>query len=137
MNVSKFCKPLALPADPPLQYESQESDIGNIYRWLLDLCKKWEAKGREWKNQRMTQLGMGLPVIRPIEVKRWEAVPTVSRETVPTVAESQTVRSSPPSMSPSTPPSGEAEELRKDMRQVVDLMKNMSLNLMNSTSGRG
>ena len=29
------------------------------------------AKGKEWKAQRMTQLGMGIPPIRP-EYRRWK-----------------------------------------------------------------
>lgn len=79
---------------------------------------------------------MGPLAIRLVEVKKWEAVLTMIRETVPAMAESQTIQPLPPPMSSSAPLLGEAEELRKDVRQVVNLMKNMSLNLMNSTGGR-
>ena len=89
-------------------------------RWKIKLKKlvSYEdavekSKGREWKNQRMAQLGP--PAIRPVEVKKWETVQTLVRETIPAAAESQTIQPSSPPMSPSSPPLGEAEELQKDM----------------------
>lgn len=141
----QLCKALE-PERPPtmLKKDSFIAGLNSTLRWKVELKKPIsyedaveKAKGREWKNQRMTQLGMGLSIIRPVEVKRWEAVPTVNRETVLAATESQSVQPSLPSVTPSAPPSGETEELRRDMQQVVDLMKNMSLNLMNSTGGKG
>ena len=41
------------------------------------------AKSKEWKAQRMTQLGMGIPLVR-LELRTWESVPAVTREIVPT-----------------------------------------------------
>ena len=58
---------------------------------------------------------MGPPAIRRVEAKKWEAVPPMTRGTIPAVVESQMVQPSQP-MNLSAPPSGEAEELRKDMR---------------------
>ena len=66
-----------------------------------------KAKGREWKNQRFWP---GPPAMRPVEAKKWEAVPPMTRETIPAVVEPQMVQPSQP-MNPSAPPSGEAEEL--------------------------
>lgn len=78
---------------------------------------------------------MGSPAIRPLEMKRWETVPKMIRETT-LVTESQMIHTSPPKV-PVASPSRKTEELWKDMRQVVDLMKDLSLNLMNNASGRG
>lgn len=91
-----------------LKKDSFIAGLNTTLQWKVELKKPvsyedavQKAKGREWKNQSMAQLGMSLPTIIPVEVKKWETVPTMIRKTVPTVADSQTIQPLSPSITPS------------------------------------
>ena len=79
------------PEQPPAMMKKDRFVAGlkPTLRWKVELKKPRTydeaedmAKNKEWKAQRMTQLGMGVPTARP-ELRRWDVVPAAPREIVP------------------------------------------------------
>ena len=93
------------------------------------------AKNKEWKIKRMSQLGVeALPKgpetqqIRFIDTRVPEEVHHHVHAVAPIV----------PPIVPLVPTAPVQDDgLRQEVRQVVDLMKNLSLNLLGSAQGRG
>ena len=88
------------------------------------------AKGREWKEQRMTQLGVSIqdlaPPMRHLEVN----VMSVPISTTPPVVQAV------PMEAPTAPVARVNDDIRQDLNQVVDMMKTLSINLMNQGGGQ-
>ncbi len=130
----KLC--VALGTDHPPDMMKKDRFVGSLkpnLQWKVELKKPatYEdavevAKSKEWKAQKLTQLGMGIPEIRT-EMRRAEVVPNTVRGVIP-IAEPQVVQQR---------NANSNEEMRNDMKQMVDLMKNLSLNLLSNTAGRG
>lgn len=130
---------LALMPEQPPTMMKKGSFIASLklaLRWRVELknlgnCEDAVdvAKNKEWKAQRLTQLGVGTPKDK-LELKRVEMVPTAMRRALP-VVEPQVVQ-------PMVAVGGD-KDMKKDMKQMVDLMKNLSINLMNNpgAAGRG
>lgn len=130
---------LALTPEQPPAMMKKDSFIASLkptLRWRVELKKPANfedavevAKNKEWKAQRLIQLGVGTPEDR-LELKRAEVVPAVARKVVP-VVEPQVVQP--------VAAVGGNDDIKNDVKQMVDLMKNLSLNLMNNlgAGGRG
>lgn len=128
-----------LPEQPPsmMKKDSFIASLKPALRLKVELKKPGNfeeavkvAKNKEWKAQRLTQLGVGTPEDR-LEMKRMEIVPTTVRGMLPVVAETQVVQPV-----QTVAPSGD-DDIKKDVKQMVNLMKNLSLNLMNNLGGAG
>lgn len=133
----KLCVALA-PEHPPamMKKDSFVAGLKSTLGWRVELKKPATfddavqvAKNKEWKAGRLTQMGVGSSEDR-LEIRRTVASPTTVRGILPVVAETQVVQ---PVVA-----SGD-EEMRNNVRQMVDLMKDLSLNMMNNTGtgGRG
>ena len=136
---------LCSPQVPPPDMMKKDRFLGGLLedlRWRMELKKpkSYEhalevAKNKEWKLRRMSQLGVESLPRRPHfqhvdylqgrtlpEVHQVPVVP-VTPQIVPAVVNATTVLD---------------DGLRQEMRQVVDLFKDLSLNLLNDArNGRG
>lgn len=93
----QLCK--ALEPEHPSAMLKKDNFIAGLnatLQWKIELKKPVSSTRMQWKKQRVEngkirEWPLGPPTIRPVEVKRWEVVPTMIRETIPTMAESQTI----------------------------------------------
>lgn len=71
-------------------------------------------------------------------MRRWDAVPTTIQEVAP-MTDSQIVHIIPAPTVPvlAPPPTQETEDIRQYVRQMVDLMKKLSINFLSNPAGRG
>lgn len=126
---NKWCQALGVERPPAMiKKDVFIESLKASLRWKVELKKpvNYEdavqiATNKEWKAQRLTQLGMGTSEVRR-EVRRVEAAPTSMPGMIP-VAETHTTQII-------TPVANEDGEIKKDLKQVVELMKNLSLSMM-------
>ena len=105
-------------------------------RWRVELKKPRSfedalemAKNKEWKLKRMNQLGVDT-LQRRVEVRPGNSL----QGYVPKEVQHATVVSVPPPVMPAVVAAAILDDgLRKGMREVVDVMKNLSLNLVSNT----
>lgn len=133
----RLCRALQPAGAPPEMMKKDRFMAGllDTLRWRVELKKPRTyddllevAKNKEWKVKRMTQLGIGnepgrgnmrqtepIPGRVTVEAPQAVAIPMIS-QAIPVVGTTTAVD----------------EGLKQEMRQVVDLMKNLSLNLLNN-----
>ena len=86
------------------------------------------AKQKEWKVQKLAQDTFDAGM----EYKRTEAPPILTSRGILPTTEPQ------PAVQLAVPVASEGkDDLKKDMREIVDMMNTLSLNLMNSNRGGG
>ena len=133
---NKWCAALGAEHPPAMiKKDTFIESLKSTIRWKVELKKPLNydeavlvAKNKEWKAQRLTQLGMGPSEVRT-EVRRVETTPVAVPGIIP-VAETRTTQ-------PTVPVTGENGEIKKDLKTVVELMKNLSLSMMANSGGRG
>lgn len=129
-----------LPEQPPAMIKKDSSVAGlkATLRWRVELKNPTTfdeamemAKNKEWKVQHMTQLGMGARETQA-EPRRMEVAPIAAKGVVPIVEPYAVVP-----VVPVAPLADEEKDLKKEGKQMMELMKNLSLNLVENGSGRG
>ena len=125
---------IALDTEHPPQMIKKDRFIAGLkatLEWKVELKRPTNfdeaidiANNKEWKMQRMTQLGMGPLIVKPTTCPLGSQVTTGLVSTIPPIVHTspQVILAAP------TPP--QDEELRHDKQQMLDMMKNLNLNLM-------
>ncbi len=140
----RLCRALQPAVAPPDMMKKDRFMAGlcDTLRWRVELKKPktYEdtlevAKNKEWKIKRMSQLGVeALP--KGPETKQVRFLDTRIPEEV-----HHHVHAVAPVVTPVMPvvPTASVQDdgLRQEVRQVVDLMKNLSLNFLGNAQGRG
>lgn len=139
--MGEFVQAIASSGSSPYMMKKDRflAGLQESLRWRVELKKPGTfedslevARNKEWKLKRLSQLGMEtLPRGQEVKHVRFmeSQVPREAHHHVHAVA---------PVVSPVVlVASVEDDELRQDMRQVVDLMKNLSINLLSNTQSRG
>ena len=115
--------------------------LKDTLRWRVELKKPKTceeaveiAKNKEWKLDHLAQLGMSPTTLRP-ETRVMQTSSMVIGQ-VPPVVTPPIVHTCPPIASTS-PVTMVDDGMRHDIHQMIDLMKNLSLNLMSNAGGRG
>ena len=73
--------------------------------------------------------------MRP-ELRQWETIPTMVCKVVP-ILDPPIVHTTPIAITLAPIRGGEAQELRRDMKQLLDLMKNLNINFISNAGGVG
>ena len=133
-----LCKALQPQVAPPDMMKKDRFLAGfqDGLRWRVELKKPRSfedalevAKNKEWKLKRMNQLGVDT-LQRRMEVRPGNPIQGYAPKEV---QHATVVSVPPPVMSAMVAAAVPDDGLRKDMREVVDLMKNLSLNLLGNT----
>ena len=132
-----LCKALQPQVAPPDMMKKDRflAGLQDGLRWRVELKKPRSfedalevAKNKEWKLKRMNQLGVDT-LQRRVEVRPGNPM----QGYVPKEIQHAIVVSVPPPVMPAVVAAAIPDDgLRKDMREVVDLMKNLSLNLLSN-----
>ena len=133
-----LCKALQPQVAPPNMMKKDRflASLQDGLRWRVELKKLRSfddalkaSKNKEWKLKRMNQLGVDT-LQRRVEVRSVSPV----QGHVPKEVQHATMVSVPPLVMPIVVVAAILDDgLQKDMREVVDLMKNLSLNLLSNT----
>lgn len=133
-----LCQALKLEVPPAMMKKDRWIvSLKGTLQWRVELKKPMTfeeavaiAKGREWKEQRMTQLGVSIQDVAP-PMRRLEAnVMPVPVSTTPPIVQAV------PVAAPTAPIARVNDDIRQDLNQVVDMMKTLSINLMNQGVGQ-
>ncbi|MCO5548055.1 hypothetical protein L7F22_001511 [Adiantum nelumboides] len=132
----RMCKALAPQVPPPDMMKKDRflARLGENLRWRMELKKPWTyedaldvARNKEWKLKKICQLGVESLQKRPdfqqinsLQGRMPEVHPVPLIPVAPQVV--------PAVVNATVPDDG----LRQEMRQVVDLMKNLNLNLLSN-----
>ena len=139
----RLCRALQPQASPPDMMKKDRFLLGLVeslrFRVELKKPRTYEdtvevARSKDWKLRKMAQLGMeSLPKVpqpKPVDPVQSQ----IPREVHHHVTMENVTSHAVPTMVAATVPD---DGLRQEMRQVVDLMKNLSLNLLSDNCGHG
>ena len=138
-----LCKALPAGQVPPdmMKKDRFMAGLKGTLRWRVELKKPRSydhaveiSKNKEWKLDHLAQLGMNLVLLR-MEPRVLQTGPMVSGQ-VPRVVAPPIVHTCPPTASTNVAAMVD-EGMKYDLHQMVDLMKNLNLNLMSNLGGCG